>query len=362
MSNVILLTRRVVLPSDLLLDLKQEKLGARIRDQQMARQKATDEQDATIKAAVDKATTELRSAPSAPSEELTKQHAEELRAQEERLIAKHREELQKAVEAATAKAKESAPAPAPSPEAQKAATDAAVAAALTAKDAELRTKYQVEIEKAVESGRLEGTMKLRLKDTQLVRAQNKVKELEAQMEEWKKTGVVPGEQAPSASAPPPATATVPSPSTATGPSAAVPSPTTSAPHRLGAPALLTRKASVPAAAAAAGGATQPARGRGRGVARGGNIGIRGAGRGAGGPASGSTAGGAGEVAIMGAAAKRTREEGEVSTGDSLAKRLKPAVAAAAASTPASAAAAAADGSANAGGKPVTLQRNRVQPS
>jgi nucleoprotein TPR len=108
----------------------------------------------------------------------TKQRAEELRTLEGRLVAKHREELEKTVEAATAKAKESVPAPAPGPtaEEQKAAIDAAVAVALSAKEAEQRTKHQTDIEKAVESGRLEGTMKLRLKDTQLVRAQNKVKD------------------------------------------------------------------------------------------------------------------------------------------------------------------------------------------
>ncbi|KAI9435095.1 hypothetical protein H4582DRAFT_2080017 [Lactarius indigo] len=340
------------------LRMSNEKLGARMRDQLMARQKATEEQDAAIKAAVDKATSELRSAPSAASEELTKQHAEELKALEERLVAKHREELEKAVEAAAAKAQESVPAPVvtPTAEEQKAAIDAAVAAALAAKEAEQKTKYQADIEKAVESGRLEGTMKLKLKDSALVRAQNKVKELESQIEEWKKkAGVAPSEPTPSASAPP---ATSP---TTTAPSS-VPSPTTSAPTRGGAP--LTRKPSVPGTSAAAGGATQSSRGRGRGAPRGGNIGIRGAaapsaGRGAGVPTSGAAGAPAG-VAIMGAAAKRTREEGEVTTEDSLAKRLKPAAAAAAASTTP------AEGSANvggaAGGKPITLQRNRVQPS
>jgi len=47
---------------------------------------------------------------------------------------------------------------------QKAAIDAAVAAAMSSKEKELKTKHQTDIEKAVESGRLEGTMKLRLKD------------------------------------------------------------------------------------------------------------------------------------------------------------------------------------------------------
>jgi len=38
-------------------------------------------------------------------------------------------------------------------------------------------------------------MKLRLKDTQLVRAQNRVKELEKKIEEWKKAGVITNETA-----------------------------------------------------------------------------------------------------------------------------------------------------------------------
>ncbi len=168
----------------------------------MTRQKATEEQDAAIKAAVDKSTSELRSAPSTASEELTKPHAEELRALEERLVANHRE---KAAEAAgTAKAQESGPAPVAVPTAddQKAVIDAAVAAAVAAKEAELKPKYQADVENAVESGWLEGTMKLRLKDTHLVWAQNNVKELEVQIEEWRKTGVLLGESAPFASAPP----------------------------------------------------------------------------------------------------------------------------------------------------------------
>ncbi len=95
----------------------------------MARQKATEEQDAAIKAVVDKATNGLRSAPSAASEELTKQHAEELRVLEERLVTNHHE---KAAEAAgTAKAQESGPAPVAvrTADNQKAVVDAAVAAA-----------------------------------------------------------------------------------------------------------------------------------------------------------------------------------------------------------------------------------------
>jgi len=365
----------------LLTRVKQEKLGTRIREQQVARQKAMEEQDAAIKAAVEKATSELRSNPPTVPDELTKRHAEELRALEERLVAKHQEDLNRATEAATAKARESQPAPgtAMTAEDQKAAIDTAVATAVAAKETELKAKHDAAIEKAVDSGRLEGTMKLRLKDTQLVRAQNKVKELEGQIEEWKKAGLVPREtavdptSAPSATSPP-----VPVPP----PSASAPSPTTSGPRRgtpPGTAAAPGRKPSVASGAAgntATGVAGQPVRGRGRGVR--GNIGIRGAampgvGRGTGAAphgTAGTTAAipaAAGGVAIMGAS-KRTREEGEVSTEDSLSKRLKPA-GAAGAITPATTTTAAAEGSAsaaaaggNTGGKPITLQRNRVQPS
>ena len=290
----------------------------------MARQKATEEQDAAIKTAVDKATTELRTAPSVASEELDKQHAQELRAQEERLVAKHHKEIKTA--------KESAPTPVPAAagptaEEQKAAIDAAVAAPLYTKEAEQRMKHQTNIE--IESGRLKGTMKLRLKDTQLVRVQNKVKELELQIEEWCKAGVLPGDSsAPIVPVPVPVQSASAASSTTTAPSS-VPSPMTTAPAaRGGAPAPPTCRPSVPGAPA-----NQQPRGRGRGAVRGrGGIDIRGAaapsaGRGAGGAAAAANAA-PGGVTIMGAAAKRTREEGEVATEDSsLAKRLKPAVAA-----------------------------------
>ena len=279
---------------------------------------------------------------------------------EERLVAKHQgEELNKAIEAAIVKVKESQPAPAPgtaaTPEDQKVAIDAAVTTALATKEAEQKAKHDAAIEKAVESGRLEGTMKLRLKDTQLVRAQNRVKELEKQIEEWKKAGVVTSEAA--------------TESTSASASAPAPSPTTAAPPRTapaggGGATGVPRKSSVAVTAASAA-AGQPARGRGRGGVRG-NIGIRGAaapgtGRGAGAPRG--SAGGTAGVAIMGAASKRSREEGDVSTEDSLSKRMKPAAATTSttATTSTAGTTAAADGSAgavagasNTGGKPVTF--------
>jgi len=318
---------------------------------------------------VEKATSEFRSAPPTNSEEVTKQHAEELRALEERLVAKHQEELNKATNAP-------ALGTAATPEDQKAVIDAAVTTSLASKEAERKAEHDAAIEKAVESGRLEGTMKLRLKDTQLVRAQNRVKELEKQIEEWKKTGVITSEAGTESTSARAASSSAPA-APAASPSAL--SPTTAAPPRAGGAgaAGIPRKPSTAGTAAG-----QPARGRGRGGVRG-NLGIRGAaapgaGRGAGGPqgsvGAGSTAGGTAGVAIMGAASKRLREEGEVSTEDSLSKRMKPATAAAAttSSTPATSTTgttAAADGSAGAaagssltGREPVTLQRTRVQPS
>ncbi|KAH9992148.1 hypothetical protein BJV77DRAFT_1067895 [Russula vinacea] len=337
------------------LRMSNEKLSTRIREQQVARQKAIEEQDAAIKTAVEKATTPCRGIAGfgrAPR-------------------CQHLEELDKATKAAVAKLQESQPAPATAAtsEDQKVAIDAAIAA----KEAELKTKHDAAIEKAVESGRLEGTMKLRLKDTQLIRAQNRVKELEKQIDEWKKAGVITSQTTTEPTSTPATSPPVPAVPPA---SASAPSPTTNAPPRgppAGSAMPIPRK--PPGASTAAGNTTgQPVRGRGRGVR--GNIGIRGAaapgvGRGAGapphGPAGGATsAGGAAGVAIMGAASKRTREEGEVSTEDSLSKRLKPAPAAAATTaTTTAATTATADGAAagsNTGGKPITLQRNRVQPS
>ncbi len=67
-------------------------------------------------------------------------------------------------------AQESVPAPVvvPTADDHKAVIDAAVATALAAEEAELKPKYQGDVENTVESGWLESTMKLRLKDSHLV--------------------------------------------------------------------------------------------------------------------------------------------------------------------------------------------------
>ena len=101
-----------------------------------------------------------------------------MRALEERLTKKHQEELQKAVDAAKAAATNGVPVP---PDA-KAAVDAAVAA----RETELKTEYEQKIASAMESGRMEGTTKLKLKDAMVVRLQNRLKDVEGQIEELKK--------------------------------------------------------------------------------------------------------------------------------------------------------------------------------
>jgi nucleoprotein TPR len=177
-------------------------------------------------------------------------------------------------------------------------------------------------------------MKLRLKDTQLIRSQNRVKELEKQIDEWKKAGVITSQTATEPASAPAASPPVPAAPSA---SASAPSPTTYCPTPWTPSgecyAGIPRK--PPGANTAAGTATgQPVRGRGRGacgetlasaaplrlasVVEPSHLTAPGGGAGA-----GATAG----VAIMGAASKRTREEGEASTEDSLSKRLKPATAA-----------------------------------
>lgn len=60
-----------------------------------------------------------------------------------------------------------------------------------------------------DNGHLEGTMKLRLKDTQLVRTQNKITELEKQIEEWKMTGIITTEAAMESTSAPAASSSAP---------------------------------------------------------------------------------------------------------------------------------------------------------
>jgi nucleoprotein TPR len=250
-------------------------------------------------------------------DDIAKQHAEELRTLEERLTAKHQAELNAAAEAArTAAGQEKPPAGTVSEDDLK----AAIAAAIATHEKELQARHAEDIASAVERGRMEQAAKGKLKDSQLVKAQKKVKELEIQIMEWRKAGILPE----TSSAPPPAT---PVAAGALVTNASPTTPAASAPHMNNGStgtATLPQKPSL-------GPPTGPAEsGRGRGAGRGvrgqrGGLSIRGAAPGRGGaPANPPTVSASGSgVQIAGAAAKRSREEGEAAD-DSLAKRLKPA--------------------------------------
>ena len=260
--------------------------------------------------------------------------------------AEHLAELQARIDSAVDNALKTRPAPASdspaSAEAQKAAIDAAIAE--FKKDMEAR--HTEEIASAVDRGRMEQATKGKLKDSQLVRAQKRVKDLEAQIAEWQASGAIPttspavvppvAAAAAQAVAKPAATNTVATPAagytsgTAAGPSQVKPNPAAAA---------------TAAIAGAPNGGNLPRRPLGAGVVTGGVPLGRGGGpvgRGRGGP-PGVGRGGAvqrtapvrqqpaapagaaptGGVSIMGAAGKRPHEDAAGAADGSLAKRLKP---------------------------------------
>ncbi|KAL4250041.1 hypothetical protein ABKN59_004926 [Abortiporus biennis] len=322
-----------------------ENFQQRIQDLMKGRnndaERALANQQIAVDAAVQKVRSELQSATPATSEDVLKRHAEELRALEERLTKKHQEELKAALDAATSAAKQ---APAGTAE----DTQKAIQAAVAAKEKELKASFEEQLSQAVERGRSEVSMKLKLKDSQAVKAQNRLKEYEVAVQEWRTSGIISEEQAQKVAAAAAKAAGVhvaakPGISNATKPAAAA-ATRQAAPARPGAP-VAGPSNSLPQRPI--GGTTiAPGTGRGRGVPRGGAVrgaappalSIRGA---SSGPSSATPATG---VSIMGAAAKRAREDGDGAADDSLAKRLKPA-----------------DGAANPAGtgKPVQLKRDRV---
>ncbi len=336
----------------------QETFKARIADLTRARQadasRAVSQQEAAVSAAVEKAKAELQISV-APD---TAKHAEELRALEENLQKKHEAELQKAI---------ASPSAATQPSGE--ASQEAIAAAVASRERELQTIKEKEVLEAVERGRMEQIARGKLKDQQLVRAQNRVKELEAQIQECKRQGFIPA--TPTAAHPPPNATAGPSTTTASTGATTAPRGGIHGAARGAARPVSGRTAVGPGATTSAlpqkPGTAHPhpqgAAGRGRGGApRGGAIRpvpaqaagltIRGAAPAATattGPTTGATTGAG--VSIIGAANKRSREEGEVD--DSLAKRLKPADGGAASSSPS---AGAATGGAS---KPVQLKRDRV---
>jgi nucleoprotein TPR len=209
-----------------------------------------------------------------------------------------------------------------------------------------QAKLEQEISQAVERGRMEQATKGKLKDQALVRTQTRLKELEGQVLEWRKAGLLPEATSPASTAGPSSKSAVAPPNVATSPVGAT-AKTDVGPATSTAPAVvpIPRKPSLATRAAAtnhpnAGSPEAAHRGRGRGLGRGRGMAIRGAAPASGGVPLGPTSTPSEEVSILGAAAKRGRDD-EVSD-DSLAKRLKPVV--------------------EVTSKPVTIRRDRVPPS
>jgi nucleoprotein TPR len=308
-----------------------EKFQARAQEMHKAREKINSEQAALVAAAVEKAKSEITTGgASVNTEELSRKHTQELEALRAELTAQHEAALKAAVDAATKAAKTEA-ATSPSDE----STKAAIAAAIAAHDAELQERHSAELDAAVERGRLESQAKSKIKDGQLVRSQVKLKDLEAQVLEWRKAGLIPEApppQTPTASTskmPPPVTPTASTSQSATASTQVAPAPSTTAVKpAAAAPAGQPAAASgekPPTSGAVPLGVLRGGRGRiaPRGTGRGGTS-TRGAAPGRGGapPPAPATSGTTG-ISIIGAASKRSREE-DLPADDSLAKRLKPA--------------------------------------
>ncbi|KAG2753160.1 hypothetical protein P692DRAFT_20797402 [Suillus brevipes Sb2] len=305
-----------------------DKFQARIFEMQKSREKLNSEHAAVVAAAVEKAKSEITAGgASVNTEEFSKKHAQELEALRAQLTVQHEAALKAAVDAATEAAKTEA-ATSSSDE----STQAAISAAIAAHDAELQARHNAELDAAVERGRLESQAKSKIKDGQLVRSQAKLKDLEAQVLEWRKAGLIPD-------APPPQTPTASTSKMSPPVTAAASSsqPTTTPIHAATTPSASTVKPAAPAPApagqpAAASGDKPPTSGavslgiprggRGRAAPRGVGRGISIRGRG-GAPPSAATTSGTTGVSIIGAASKRSREE-DLAADDSLAKRLKPA--------------------------------------
>ncbi|KAF9468627.1 TPR/MLP1/MLP2-like protein-domain-containing protein [Collybia nuda] len=307
-----------------------DKLQARMRDMMKAKAAEEDRQAAAADAAKALGEKDGGNSTAGQQAELAKKHADELHLVETKLAAKHQQELKTAVEAARKEATEAA---------QRVASEAgqdgkpglngdldresAINTAVAEVEEKLKAKHAEELVTAMERGKTEGMAKAKLKDQLLVRAQKKVKDLEAQIVEWRGAGLIP--QAPALTVPVKPVTVTSAPTAGPSTVAALPvAPTTSS----GTPATpnlivntaLPQKPSIttPTGPAPAG----LGRGRGGATSRGRAIQramAGGLGRAAPTKPIETPAGG---MSIMGAAGKRPRES-EV-PDDSLAKRLKPA--------------------------------------
>jgi nucleoprotein TPR len=294
-----------------------------------AKIRASDAQKAAadLTAAVEKVRTEMQTT-TAPPDEQVKKLQEELRTTEQRLREKHQEDLKAAVEAAKKEASSAA---------ASGVGDGTVAAAIAAHDKEREAKLQEEIAAAVERGRMEGSSKVKLKDAQILRIQNRLKEYEAQILAWKEAGVLPQDaKLPGpVTKPPQPNPSVANAATTSNTPAASSTPVTSNNLPRKPPVQSTSSnPAAPSAGPSAASTSTPApaagAGRGRGVApttrgtRG--LPIRGAAAGRGAPAATAKPGQplSGGVQIHGAANGNKRPAVEPAESDSLAKRLKPA--------------------------------------
>jgi nucleoprotein TPR len=299
-------------------------------------ERAAELQAGVVSEAVEKAKLEWQSQnqPSTPqlSVDLQKQHAEELRLLREGLSAKYQADLQIAVDSAVQAALKDKPAT--TDDDQKAIIDAAIAEHEKA----LQARHAEEIASAVDRGRLEQAAKGKLKDSQLVKAQKRVKELEAQMHEWQASGTVPATLSTSVTVTPQASTS----QTVVKPP---PTPVSTTPQAQTLSQTPVKAATTPANATAL--PRKPTLTPGAPGAP--SVALRGGLRGRGGPpagragaptrvapvkpspaaapaaaaASAAAASTTGGMSIMGAASKRPREDGSQSGDDSLAKRLKP---------------------------------------
>lgn len=260
------------------------------------------EQAQAVAAATEKLRAELQ-APGADAAQVTAKHAGELKALEIRLVTKHETEMKAALDKLRTELSQ------PNANGESGKTVSSV-------------DHEQALKAATERGRMEVTAKLKLKDSMLTKAQNNVKQLEAQIKAWKDAGLLPvSDNATSGT----------TAATVSAVAKAVPSPTTSAPPAASTSAATTVPNALPRKPGGAlSGSVPLGRGgavvRGRGVVRGA---LRGGAPGRGGapptvvaPVADTTT--VQGVSIIGAAGKRTREDGgEANAADSLAKRLKP---------------------------------------
>jgi len=305
-----------------------------------------EKQVVAIAEAVEKTKAELNVSPDVEAAEtVVKRHGEELKALEEKLKAEYEVSLKTAVEEALKARGEGS---------SDVDTQAAIDAAVAEVEKKAQTRLQEEISSAVERGRMEQAAKNKLKDSQLFKAQKRVKELEQQIHEWQASGINLPSPSSTSGAPPtipassptsviptqpaaklaattgqPATnPTIQPPSKPSGSSQAKPPVISATTSNTSQPPLTRKPPLGPSGASLTRGGVPQGPGRGGAMLRGRGGVTRG------GPplrqppvkpaAAPATSGG---VSIMGAASKRPREESTSSSEDSLAKRLKPADAA-----------------------------------